>query len=526
MASLIYLASPYGHEDEKVRLERYYQVLYKTKEMLEKGLHVFSPIVHNHYINELSVRYKGWADWMAFDFNILERCDALWVLTIEGHQQSVGVQAEIAFANSNGIPVIYTGPAGVERKRSDSQMNQDVQESVRKGFENVPEGYEIVPDKDFVYPSYLVWNWASERWANFDAANPFMPGCFAAQYQRPIARPIGDGETAFASRSDMAAEMFSPHVSQTYIKQALYTESQDFDRQRETLNPDYTMRMFHATMGLTTETGELMDMMKRHIIYGLPFDVINAKEELGDILWYVALFANALGLQNLDEIMKMNLDKLALRYKGKFSTEAITNKDLEGERALLEMAHLPPEAFKLVPNAGLPSESELPAHWKDEDEEKDGIRKMLGLPDDALIQKLDWSPADVELMKQQQQELTALDIPEAVRPVNVTPSALLDETIEPSSIELVAAPVTEDEAQPMIDLEKTSMEHFKNSKPVLFEDLAKGDWFKFYEQGAAYFKKDDTRYAPGFTKGLTESIANPKDEVIRIAKPVKEGRDE
>lgn len=50
----------------------------------------------------------------------------------------------------------------------------------------------------------------------------------------------------------------------------------------------------HATFGLVTEVGELVDSFKRHYFYGLELDTRNVKEEIGDILWYVALAYHAL----------------------------------------------------------------------------------------------------------------------------------------------------------------------------------------------------------------------------------------
>ena len=51
----------------------------------------------------------------------------------------------------------------------------------------------------------------------------------------------------------------------------------------------------HACLGIISELGELCDMIKRHIAYGKPLDAVNAKEEIGDICWYVALLCKAFG---------------------------------------------------------------------------------------------------------------------------------------------------------------------------------------------------------------------------------------
>ena len=94
-------------------------------------------------------------------------------------------------------------------------------------------------------------------------------------------------------------------------------------------------RVMHASMGLVTEAGELMDMLKKHLMYGKPFDKVNLSEELGDCAWYLALAATACGL-NLEDIMAQNIAKLRARYPEKFEAHQALVRDLEKERAVLE----------------------------------------------------------------------------------------------------------------------------------------------------------------------------------------------
>ncbi len=74
----------------------------------------------------------------------------------------------------------------------------------------------------------------------------------------------------------------------------------------------------HAALGLTGEAGEFADAIKKHIIYSQPLDNANCIEELGDILWYCALAAEALGV-DLDEVAALNISKLKLRYPDVYS---------------------------------------------------------------------------------------------------------------------------------------------------------------------------------------------------------------
>lgn len=82
-------------------------------------------------------------------------------------------------------------------------------------------------------------------------------------------------------------------------------------------------------LGLTGESGELIDMFKKWIFHGKTLDEDHAKKELGDVMWYVADIAYSMGW-DLDEIMKMNIDKLKARYPDGFSTD-LSNHRKEGD---------------------------------------------------------------------------------------------------------------------------------------------------------------------------------------------------
>ena len=66
----------------------------------------------------------------------------------------------------------------------------------------------------------------------------------------------------------------------------------------------YCAELVHYTDGLVTESGEIKDMMKKHIAYGAPLDFVNLKEELGDICWYIARMCDLLGW-TFEELMEL-----------------------------------------------------------------------------------------------------------------------------------------------------------------------------------------------------------------------------
>ena len=106
---LIYLASPYSHDDAAVRQSRYEAVCRAAGSMIARGLDVYSPIAHSHGIAEHSEHANtSWQDWERLDLAMLCRSDALVVLMLDGWSVSVGVRAELQFAHeSMRIPVVY-----------------------------------------------------------------------------------------------------------------------------------------------------------------------------------------------------------------------------------------------------------------------------------------------------------------------------------------------------------------------------------------------------------------------------------
>ena len=73
--------------------------------------------------------------------------------------------------------------------------------------------------------------------------------------------------------------------------------------------------LLNGLLGLSGETGELLDLFKKWIFHGKPMDIAteeHARRELGDVLWYLAMTARDLGY-TFDEIAQMNVAKLASR---------------------------------------------------------------------------------------------------------------------------------------------------------------------------------------------------------------------
>lgn len=121
-----------------------------------------------------------------------------------------------------------------------------------------------------------------------------------------------------------------------YIEKVKETESIDLISIHDRICPKRTTRLLHAGMGMCTEAGEFVDILKKFIFYGKEIDTVNAVEELGDLMWYIGVACDELGV-SFEEVMEKNINKLRTRYaKAEFKDTAAKNRDLSAERKVLE----------------------------------------------------------------------------------------------------------------------------------------------------------------------------------------------
>lgn len=85
----------------------------------------------------------------------------------------------------------------------------------------------------------------------------------------------------------------------------------------------------HMVLGIAGESGEIVDAIKKTVIYDKPLDVDNIIEELGDLEFYMAGMRQLLGLSRV-QVLAHNVAKLEKRYKGGYSdAAAIARADKE-----------------------------------------------------------------------------------------------------------------------------------------------------------------------------------------------------
>tara|TARA_B100002019_G_C21209170_1_gene568418 strand:- start:659 stop:1069 length:411 start_codon:yes stop_codon:yes gene_type:complete len=93
---------------------------------------------------------------------------------------------------------------------------------------------------------------------------------------------------------------------EAFIYRLQELEGQDF----------HAERLLTAAVGACAEAGEFTEIVKKIVFQGKPVNeenVFHMKRELGDIMWYIAQACMALDV-SIDEIIAMNVEKLAARY--------------------------------------------------------------------------------------------------------------------------------------------------------------------------------------------------------------------
>ena len=94
-----------------------------------------------------------------------------------------------------------------------------------------------------------------------------------------------------------------------------------------TLNPELKEKdvLINGVMGLCGEAGEAIDIVKKHLAQGHELDRDALIKELGDVAWYLAETAYALGVP-LEDVLQRNIDKLKARYPEGFEKKRSLNR--------------------------------------------------------------------------------------------------------------------------------------------------------------------------------------------------------
>lgn len=107
-----YLASPYSHPDKSVMEARFHETKRALAWLLSKRHWVYSPIVHAHQMaqdHQMPTDAKFWED---YNHAMIRSSCGVWVLCIDGFEDSKGVTEELAYAHGLGVSHKFVMPIG------------------------------------------------------------------------------------------------------------------------------------------------------------------------------------------------------------------------------------------------------------------------------------------------------------------------------------------------------------------------------------------------------------------------------
>ena len=123
-----------------------------------------------------------------------------------------------------------------------------------------------------------------------------------------------------------------------FVNSVTSTPSQDSDafiyRLQELGGSVAIQRLLTAAVGISAESGEFMEIVKKMIFQGKPANADNLehlKIELGDVMWYVAQACMALEI-DMDEVLDTNIKKLEKRYADGHFSEYYSENRKAGDR--------------------------------------------------------------------------------------------------------------------------------------------------------------------------------------------------
>jgi NTP pyrophosphatase (non-canonical NTP hydrolase) len=79
--------------------------------------------------------------------------------------------------------------------------------------------------------------------------------------------------------------------------------------------------LLHAAVGMSTEAGEVLDIVKKSWAFNKTMDMDKLRHEAGDLLFYLQFFCNLNGM-SIDDLAELNMAKLRLRYPDGYTDKA------------------------------------------------------------------------------------------------------------------------------------------------------------------------------------------------------------
>jgi len=132
---------------------------------------------------------------------------------------------------------------------------------------------------------------------------------------------------------EMIDQVDDETISRMYDIGELAGITSDVTKRLTGLTEHIPVRLLHCALGIHTEAGEMFENLLEAYECG-EVDELNFAEELGDVDWYKAIGHDATGVSE-ETLREANIAKLRKRYPEKFTDESALNRDLSGERGVL-----------------------------------------------------------------------------------------------------------------------------------------------------------------------------------------------
>lgn len=107
---IIYLACPYTHKEKSIRSARSTVATIISACLIKNKIYNISPLTLQIPLEDNFNFPHTWDYWKRFDELLISRSDEVWVITIEGWEESVGVQEEIEMAKEFSKKIVYVNP--------------------------------------------------------------------------------------------------------------------------------------------------------------------------------------------------------------------------------------------------------------------------------------------------------------------------------------------------------------------------------------------------------------------------------
>lgn len=167
-----------------------------------------------------------------------------------------------------------------------------------------------------------------DYWASISAINERQTAKGLSKYGQPLEENITLTATQRIEHAQEEAIDLLKYLEHLKCIMTGELTANDYHRAAMRTGGDYENQLDmirNAAYGMCGESGEIIDLLKKHEFQGHPLDRDKILEETGDVLWYIALMAEAWGT-TLQDIMERNIEKLKERYPDGFDKNRSINR--------------------------------------------------------------------------------------------------------------------------------------------------------------------------------------------------------